>query len=111
MNYSKKIDRFFVAHLKRPLTNSGLGILEPTIQHQTLQLRWALALLHTSPDQRVDGSLDVAVSWLLHVITNIINPRLFLVSDLTIKLYPLFETNASTTDLLTKQVLTSSCHY
>ncbi|KAI7887794.1 uncharacterized protein EV154DRAFT_328962 [Mucor mucedo] len=73
MNYSKKIGRFSVAQLKRPIGEGGLGVLDPVIQHQALQLRWVKPLLNQTPDQIID-SLDMAVFWLRHVISSTMNP-------------------------------------
>ncbi|KAG2230678.1 hypothetical protein INT48_008019 [Thamnidium elegans] len=36
----KKLGRFSVQHLKQPIREGSLGIIDPRIQHTTLQLRW-----------------------------------------------------------------------
>ncbi|KAG2192873.1 hypothetical protein INT47_006045 [Mucor saturninus] len=73
MNYSKKIRRFSVAQLKRPIGEGGLGVLDPVTQHQALQLRWVKPLLNQTPDQTINSS-DTAVFWLRHFLSSTMNP-------------------------------------
>lgn len=39
LSCSKKIERFSIQHLKRPVGEGGLGIIDPKGHHQALQIR------------------------------------------------------------------------
>lgn len=62
---NRKLGRFSIDHMKRPITEGGLGVIDPRAQHQALQLRWATPMLTTN----CQSPTTVAVSWLKYIIS------------------------------------------